>query len=64
MKKKDFNIIIIGSTGSGKTSLSLKLAESFNCEIINSDIGSFYKEFNIEYINFEIYLKLNNRIIY
>ncbi|MDV3166120.1 MAG: tRNA (adenosine(37)-N6)-dimethylallyltransferase MiaA ['Waltheria sp.' little leaf phytoplasma] len=40
-------IVITGPTASGKTSLSLKLADFFCGEIINADSVQIYKEFNI-----------------
>ncbi|MDO7983594.1 MAG: tRNA (adenosine(37)-N6)-dimethylallyltransferase MiaA [Pigeon pea little leaf phytoplasma] len=40
-------IVIVGPTASGKTSLSLKLANFFRGEIINADAVQIYKEFNI-----------------
>lgn len=45
MKKK--LITISGPTASGKTSLSLKLAEHLNCSIISCDSRQFYKEMSI-----------------
>ncbi len=42
------NIIIIsGATATGKTALSLALAEKYNAEIVNFDSLLFYKELNI-----------------
>lgn len=40
-------IVIIGPTCSGKTSLSLKIAERINCEIISADSRQVYKLLNI-----------------
>lgn len=40
-------IIILGATGTGKTKLSLELAQKFNGEIISADSMQVYKEFNI-----------------
>lgn len=40
-------IAIVGPTGIGKTSLSLKLAQIFNTEIISADSRQFYKEMQI-----------------
>lgn len=40
-------IVIVGPTGSGKTSLSINLAKRFNGEIINGDSVQVYKELNI-----------------
>lgn len=38
---------IVGQTASGKTSLSLKLSESFGAEILNTDSLMFYKDLSI-----------------
>jgi tRNA dimethylallyltransferase len=40
-------ITIIGPTAIGKTSLSIALAQDFNCEIISCDSRQFYKEMSI-----------------
>ncbi|MCF7930325.1 MAG: tRNA (adenosine(37)-N6)-dimethylallyltransferase MiaA [Acholeplasmataceae bacterium] len=40
-------IVIVGPTGSGKTSLSIKLAKQFNAEIINADSVQVYQGLNI-----------------
>ena len=40
-------IIIAGPTASGKTHISLSLAEKFQTEIISADSRQIYKEFNI-----------------
>jgi tRNA dimethylallyltransferase len=40
-------ICIVGPTASGKTELSLSLAEAINAEIINGDSVQLYKELNI-----------------
>lgn len=40
-------ITIIGPTAIGKTALSIKLAKSFNCEIISCDSRQFFKEMTI-----------------
>lgn len=40
-------IVVIGPTGVGKTSLSLKLAKEYNAEIVNADAMQIYKEMNI-----------------
>ena len=37
-------IVIVGPTAIGKTSLSIKLARYFNCEIVSADSRQFYKE--------------------
>ncbi len=40
-------VVVLGPTGSGKTALSLTLAEHFNGEIINCDSVAMYREFEI-----------------
>jgi len=40
-------ITIVGATAIGKTALSIKLAQHFNCEIISCDSRQFYKEMTI-----------------
>ncbi len=40
-------VVILGPTGSGKTALSLKLAEAFHGEIVNCDSVAMYREFDI-----------------
>jgi tRNA dimethylallyltransferase len=40
-------IIILGSTGSGKTSISIKLAKALNGEIISADSRAIYKGMDI-----------------
>jgi tRNA dimethylallyltransferase len=40
-------IIIVGPTAIGKTSLSISLAQHFNCEIISCDSRQFFKEMKI-----------------
>jgi tRNA dimethylallyltransferase len=40
-------VVILGPTGSGKTALSLKLAEAFAGEIVNCDSVAMYREFDI-----------------
>jgi tRNA dimethylallyltransferase len=40
-------VVILGPTGSGKTALSLTLAERFHGEIINCDSVAMYREFEI-----------------
>jgi len=39
--------VVCGPTGSGKTSLALKLAHKLNCKIINADAFQIYKDMNI-----------------
>ena len=40
-------VVILGPTGSGKTALSLALAERFHGEIVNCDSVAMYREFEI-----------------
>jgi len=40
-------VAVVGPTGSGKTALSLSLAERFAGEILNCDSVAIYREFNI-----------------
>ena len=40
-------VVILGPTGSGKTALSLQLAEHFHGEIVNCDSVAMYREFDI-----------------
>lgn len=40
-------IILSGPTASGKTSFSLELAKTLSIEIINADVGQFYKPLSI-----------------
>jgi tRNA dimethylallyltransferase len=40
-------LVILGPTASGKTALSLALAEKFNGEIVNCDAVAMYREFDI-----------------
>ena len=40
-------VIVLGATGSGKTALSLALAEKFEGEIVNCDSVAMYREFEI-----------------
>lgn len=40
-------VVILGPTGSGKTALSLAIAEKFHGEIVNCDSVAMYREFNI-----------------
>jgi tRNA dimethylallyltransferase len=42
--KKPKVIVIVGPTGSGKTSLSLLLAQQFNGEIISADSRQVYRK--------------------
>jgi tRNA dimethylallyltransferase len=43
----NYLITIIGPTAIGKTSLSIALAQHFNCDIISCDSRQFYKEMTI-----------------
>ena len=47
MEKQKFLIVIIGPTAIGKTSLSIELAQHFNCDILSCDSRQFYKEMTI-----------------
>jgi len=40
-------IVIVGPTAIGKTSLSIELAQHFNCEIVSADSRQFFKEMAI-----------------
>ncbi len=40
-------VVILGPTASGKTALSLALAEKFDGEIVNCDSVAMYREFDI-----------------
>jgi tRNA dimethylallyltransferase len=40
-------VVIVGPTGSGKTSLAIHLAQQFNAEIINADSRQVYREMDI-----------------
>jgi tRNA dimethylallyltransferase len=40
-------VVILGPTASGKTSLSLALAERFGGEVVNCDSVAMYREFNV-----------------
>ncbi len=44
---KNTLITIVGATAIGKTALSIKLAQHFNCEILSCDSRQFFKEMNI-----------------
>lgn len=43
----NYLITIIGPTAIGKTALSIKIAQHFNCEIISCDSRQFFKEMTI-----------------
>lgn len=40
-------IVIIGPTAIGKTALSIRIAQHFNCEIVSCDSRQFFKEMSI-----------------
>lgn len=40
-------VVVLGPTASGKTALSLALAEKFTAEIVNCDSVAMYRDFNI-----------------
>ncbi len=45
--KKNYLIVIIGPTAIGKTSLSIALAQYFNCNILSCDSRQFFNEITI-----------------
>ncbi len=47
MIQKKHLIVIAGPTAVGKTSTTIKIAQHFDCEIINSDSRQFYREMTI-----------------
>lgn len=47
MTKDKHLIVIVGPTAIGKTSLSIKLAKHFNCEVLSADSRQFFKEIGI-----------------
>lgn len=47
LKNMNYLITIVGPTAIGKTSLSIALAQHFNCDIISSDSRQFFKEMQI-----------------
>ncbi len=47
MKEKPKIVVIVGPTASGKTSLSIKLAQKFNGEIISADSRQVYRGLDI-----------------
>ncbi|QXP73632.1 tRNA (adenosine(37)-N6)-dimethylallyltransferase MiaA [Tenacibaculum sp. AHE15PA] len=47
MSQKNILITIVGATAIGKTALSIKLAQHFNCDIISCDSRQFFKEMTI-----------------
>ncbi len=46
-KREPLLVVILGPTASGKTALSLALAEKFNGEIVNCDSVAMYREFDV-----------------
>lgn len=44
---KNYLITVIGPTAIGKTSMAIKIAQHFNCDIISADSRQFFKEMNI-----------------
>ncbi len=46
-KQKPLLVAVVGPTGSGKTALSVSLAQHFNGEIVNCDSVAMYREFEI-----------------
>lgn len=47
MSQENTLITIVGATAIGKTALSIKLAQHFECDIISCDSRQFYKEMTI-----------------
>ena len=47
MSRPSLLVVVLGPTGSGKTALSLALAEHFGGEIVNCDSVAMYREFEI-----------------
>ena len=47
MPSEPLLVVVLGPTGSGKTALSLALAERFEGEIVNCDSVAMYREFEI-----------------
>ncbi|WP_267739718.1 tRNA (adenosine(37)-N6)-dimethylallyltransferase MiaA [Myroides injenensis] len=46
-ENKNYLIVVIGPTAIGKTSLAIKIAQYYNCDIISCDSRQFYKEMTI-----------------
>lgn len=46
-ENKNYLIVVIGPTAIGKTSLAIKIAQHYNCDIISCDSRQFYKEMTI-----------------
>ncbi len=47
MQPEPLLVVVLGPTASGKTALSLALAERFNGEIVNCDSVAMYREFDL-----------------
>ena len=47
LSKKNLLIVISGPTGSGKTDLSIRLAQALNCSIVSADSRQVFKEMRI-----------------
>ncbi len=47
MENKPNLLVLLGPTGVGKTNISLRLAEYFDCPIVSSDSRQFYRELKI-----------------
>jgi len=45
--KRPTLLVILGPTGVGKTNISLRLAEHFECPVVSSDSRQFYRELKI-----------------
>ena len=56
-------VVILGPTASGKTNLSVKLADSFNTEIISGDSRQIYKNMDIGTGKDLYEYQINNKII-
>ena len=47
MTTDKYLIVVVGPTAIGKTSLAIKIAQHYNCEILSCDSRQFYKEMTI-----------------
>ncbi|HEY1656885.1 MAG TPA: tRNA (adenosine(37)-N6)-dimethylallyltransferase MiaA [Candidatus Sulfotelmatobacter sp.] len=47
MRPEPLLVVVLGPTASGKTALSLAIAEQFNGEIVNCDSVAMYREFDV-----------------
>lgn len=47
MTTDKYLIVVVGPTAIGKTSLAIKIAQHYNCEILSCDSRQFYKEMKI-----------------